>query len=245
MFTLLAAAALAASMGGPCQPTHGIICYPGFAPNIHNGRLVTPPPEDESRVYTPGYSANHARLWVGDDVKDIASRRAWRENPGRVAYGAVEHNDAGRVHIRANDLVVTISPWQQVEGETYQNREAARQQWLKERGYTGGVRTFVNPARLRAMQANPDAPRGTDAAKTEGGRPEPAATIRLRKPHEQGGIIKKVDAGVASGVKIVKGSQPVRVSFPMTTKTETVQRAAARGWTESEEMETRVTASKE
>ena len=138
-----------------------------------------------------------------------------------------------------------VGRWQHFEGETFKNFEAARQQWLKERGYTGGVRTFVNPARVRSMQADCDASCEAQAVKPAGGLPEPSATIRLRKPNEQGGIIKKVDAGVAGGVKIVSGSEPVRVSFPMSTKSETVQRAAARGWTGSEEMETRVTASKE
>jgi hypothetical protein len=233
MYTLLAAAALAASMGGLGQTDHRIICHGGFAPNIHNGRLVTPPPEDESRVYTPGYSANHARVWVGDDVKDIASRRAWRENPGRVAYGAVDGCDTERVNLRVYNQVVTISPWQHFGGETFKNFEAGRQQWLKERGYTGGVRTFVNPARLRAMQAECGSACEADSGKASGGLPEP------------GGTIKKVDAGVAGGLKIVSGSQPVRLSFPMTTNTQIVQRADARGWTESEETENRQTASKE
>lgn len=243
MYTLLAAAALAATMGGLGQPDHRIICHPGFAPNVHNGRLVTPPPEDETRVYTATRSPNHARIWIGDDVKDIASRRAWRENPGRVSYGAVDACGDERVHLRVYNQVVTISPWQSWTGETYKNFEAARQQWLKERGYTGGVRTFVNPSRLRSMKPECQSQCGADAAKPKGGMPEPSATIRLRKPNEQGGIIKKVEAGVAGGANIVSGDEPIRVSLPMTTKSEIVHRVAARGWTESEETETRVAVS--
>jgi hypothetical protein len=158
MHTILVAATLAASTAGAQTPGHHHrtgCCLPGFAPAVHNGRLVTPPVEDQSRVYTPGASSVRARLWVSDDVKDVASRRAWRQNPGRVAYGAA---DAGheRVHVRVYNQKVSVSAWQKIEGEGLANFEAARQQWLAERGLTGGVRTFVHP-RACAM-AMPPAP---------------------------------------------------------------------------------------
>lgn len=236
MNTLFAAAAIAASLAGPHDaPTaHRGCCTPGFAPAIHNGLLVTRPPEDQTRVYTPGASSVRGRLWVGDDVKDIASRRTWRENPGRLAYGAA---DAGhdRVHVRVNNQKVSISAWQQVEGEGWANLERGRQQWLKERGYTGGVRTFVHPQRLRDMQAG-----GESHVEAERkGTPEPSATIQLRKPRETGGKLKQVDAGVAGGVRIVSGDQPVRVSYPMTVQASTVERSIAKGWTNTEEASTR------
>ncbi len=236
MNTLLAAAALAASLAGPQHAVHGsgYTNAPRFAPAIHNGLLVTAPPEDQTRVYTPGSSSVRGRLWVGDDVKDIASRRAWRENPGNVAYGAA---DAGRerVHVRVNTHAVSISAWQQVEGEGWSNFERGRQQWLKERGYTGGVRTFVSPKRLRAIQAA-----GTESAEASHGKThEPSATIRLRKPREEGGRFKQVDAGVAGGVRIVSSGQPVRVSYPMTVRAATVERSIARGWTADESAKTR------
>lgn len=251
MYTLLAAAAIAACMGGPGQPdcAHHR-AYPGFAPNIHNGLLVTAPPEDETRVYTPGYSANRARLWVSDDVKDVRSRRAWRGNPGPVAYGAVAACDQERVQVRVYNQRVSVGAFQAVQGEGWSNLEAGRQQWLAERGYTGGVRTFIHPARIRAMQAEARQAQGEQAcedratADGEGGTPQPSATIRLRKAREAGGVIKQVDAGVAGGVKLLAGDGPVRVSLPMTTKADVVQRAVARGWIESEETETQVTASK-
>ena len=50
---------------------------------------------------------------------------------------------------------------------------------------------------------------------------------------------------MAGGVKLLAGDEPVRVSLPMTTKADVVERAVARGWIESERTETRVTASKE
>lgn len=245
MYTLLAAAALAASMGGQGLDGAHHRCYPGFAPNVDNGLLATPAPEDETRVYTPGFSEYSGRLWVGDDVKDIRSRRATRENPGRLAYGAA---DAGheRVKLKVGFVVVSVSPWQKVEGEGWANFERGRQQWLAERGYTGGVRTFVHPARLRAMQAQEQAAPGARSdAERRDGPPDPSATIRLRRPHETPGIIKKVDAGVAGGLKIVSGDTPVRISWPMTARAEVVERAVARGWTESEEAEKQVADARE
>lgn len=227
MNTLFAAAALAASLAGPHHSVHTSgYCCARFAPAIHNGLLVTAPPEDQTRVYTPGYSSVRGRLWVGDDVKDIASRRAWRENPGDVAYGAAGAG-AEQVQVRVNTHVVSVSAWQKIEGEGWANFERGRQQWLKERGYTGGVRTFVNPKRLRAMQADGAA----HAEAAPGNTPEPSATIRLRKPRDEDGRFKQVDAGVAGGVRIVSDAQPVRVSYPLTVRAATVERSIAKGWT--------------
>lgn len=238
MYTLLAAAAIAACMGGPCD--EGAIyahrCYPGFAPDIHNGLLVTPPPEDSTRVFTPGYSDNAGRLWIGEDVKDVRATRAWHRNPGKVAYGAAGP-ECERVRVRMNTLVVEISPWEQIEEEGLERLEKARQQWLAERGYTGGVRTFVNPARTRALQSEQGASTAECAPSGPAGMPPPSATIRLRNPDQTGGVIRRVDAGVAGGVKIVSGDEPVRISWPMNARAEVVERAIARGWTESEDGE--------
>lgn len=236
MYTLLAAAALAACMGGPCPDGdcgyHR--CFPGFAPDIENGLLVTPPPEDVTGVFTPGYSENNARLWIDQDLKDPRSVRTWHRNPGKVAYGAAGP-ECEVVRLRANTLVVEISPWERVEEEGLERWEAARQQWLAERGYTGGVRTFVNPKRTRAIAAQMT--ETAAACEPAQGTPHPSATIRLRKPDESRGVIRGVDAGVAGGVKIIAGDEPVRVSWPMTARAEVVERAIARGWTESEDGE--------
>ncbi|MBK7405358.1 MAG: hypothetical protein IPJ41_12175 [Phycisphaerales bacterium] len=237
MYTLVAAAAIAACLSGPAQSCNHSNCTP-FAPNVHNRLLATLPPEDASRVYTPGSSDYSARLWVAEDAKDIRARRATHENPGKLAYGAA---DAGCDHVlvKVGPQVVRLSPWQQVEGEGWSNFERARSQWLAERGYTGGVRTFVNPARLRAMQQQgADCNACTAADRAE--QPQPSATIRLRNPDQTPGVIKKVDAGVAGGIRIIAGNQPVHISWPMTARAEVVERCAARGWTESKEEKTQV-----
>lgn len=65
-------------------------------------------------------------------------------------------------------------------------------------------------------------------ARPRAGCPEPSTTIRLHKPLEQGGTIKKVDAGVAGGLRVDLGDhEPVPAAFPMTTNTQIVQRADA------------------
>jgi hypothetical protein len=239
MYTLLAAAALAACMGGPgqdCGYQHR--CFPGFASAIENGALVTPPPEDATRVYTPGISENSGRLWFGSDVKDLRARRAWRHNPGKPAFGAAGP-ESERAKVRVGHLVVSVSPWDRIEEEGLENLERGRQQWLAERGYTGGVRTFVNPARTRAI-VQQRADTGAAACAPADAVPQPSATIRLRNPGQKGGINRRVDAGVAGGVKVIAGEEPVRISWPMGAKAEAVERSIARGWTESEEGEPRV-----
>ncbi|VAX42618.1 hypothetical protein MNBD_PLANCTO03-962 [hydrothermal vent metagenome] len=235
MFTLLAAATLAASLGTGqphAQQTLPYYGYPGFAPDVTNGQLATLPPEDVTRVYTPGYSDYSGRLWIGEDVRDIRSRRATRRNPGKLAYGAADAHHS-KVKVKVGSLVVSLSPWQQIEGEGWANFERGRQQWLAEHGYTGGVRTFVSPARVRAIQAAQAS--GAHASESKSESCEPSATIRLRKPNETGGRIKQVDSGVAGGLKIVAGDTPMRMSLPMTARAEVVERAIARGWVESEE----------
>lgn len=239
MFTLLAAAALAASMGTHSSHTTLCGCHYSFAPNIDNGQLATLPPEDVTRVYTPGASDYSGRLWVGDDVRDIQSRRTTRENPGRVVYGAANTGHE-QVQLKVGSLVVTISPWQVIEGEGWANFERGRQQWLAERGYTGGVRTFVHPSRLPSLHAHETGEAHANETECESGEPKPSATIRLRKPNATGGRIKQVDAGVAGGLQIVSGEAPMRMSLPMSVSAEVVERTIARGWSESDTTETKV-----
>lgn len=237
MYTLLAAAALAASLGGPGNECHDHRCFPGFASEIENGALVTPPPEDVTRVYTPGASDYSGRLWFPSDPKDIRARRAWRHNPGKPAFGAAGP-ERERAKVRVGHLVVSVSPWERIEEQGLENLERGRQQWLAERGYTGGVRTFVNPARTRAILRQAD-PAGEPQAASPA-LPDPSATIRLRNPDQKSGVHRRVDAGVAGGVKVIAGDEPVRVSWPMGARADVVERAIARGWTESEDGEAAV-----
>ncbi len=140
---MLNAALIALAISAATGPIH----TPGFS---HGGQrsLATPRLYPEARadsVRRPGFNG---RLWVGTiTVGPYDVEYATDEgNPGPTAYGAVDHND--RVLARIGTEVVGFSPWGVFGGDGLQRFETARQEWLKEQGYTGGVRTFVNDAYL-------------------------------------------------------------------------------------------------
>ncbi|HRJ50475.1 MAG: hypothetical protein KF787_13070 [Phycisphaeraceae bacterium] len=98
-------------------------------------------------VRRPGSNGRHwiSRGFIGDPQSRYEKRwpLAWG-NPGPAAYGADEE-DFSVAYVRVAHTAVSISPWESIDMAGYQNLERGRQEWLKERGYTGGVRTFTNP----------------------------------------------------------------------------------------------------
>jgi len=64
------------------------------------------------------------------------------EEPGPCAYGA--RGVEASVPVQVGQLRVPISPWKRWNDRSYRQFEAARQQWLRENGYVGEVRTFMN-----------------------------------------------------------------------------------------------------
>lgn len=128
-------------------------------------------------VRRPG---NNGRLWISrgyigdpegrfprDEVRDWGS-------PGPAAYGAAE-DDASTVKVRVDQVAVGINPWESIPEAGYQHLERGREEWLKERGYTGGVRTFTNPV----FRREPAAPAPAPAAMTAKTIPEPRAVFEL------------------------------------------------------------------
>lgn len=63
----------------------------------------------------------------------------------RQAYGAPPGDDT-LILARHNQTLQLISPWRAMDSRVFSGLEADRQQWLRDNGYTGGVRTFVNDA---------------------------------------------------------------------------------------------------
>jgi hypothetical protein len=96
----------------------------------------------------PGFGG---RLWVSSSAHDVSE-------PGPKAYGAPANDDTV-IYARVVNHAVSISPWQHQE---VRSLEAARQEWLKENGYTGGVRTFVNDASPAARMVAATEPASTN-----------------------------------------------------------------------------------
>jgi hypothetical protein len=141
----VAASISAASLGGPF-PTYTSADYR----RMDDGRrLATRAPYQRDRaddVRRPGFNG---RLWLGErfiggETPDWSSPAYmdWA-GPGPTAYGAVG-SELQRVYARVGGLAIGINPWEAFHAEGLGELEAARNQWLEERGYVGGVRTFVN-----------------------------------------------------------------------------------------------------
>ncbi len=147
----------------------------------HGGQraLATPRPYPAGIADSVRRHGFNGRLWVT------------MSNPGPVtyhhstgsnaeAYGAAGHDDA-RVLARIGTEVVGFSPWHAFSSEGMKRYEIARQLWLKEHGYTGGVRTFVNDAYLAnhlPVHAMAEAPADSTIVAKKG-KIEPRAIIEI------------------------------------------------------------------
>jgi hypothetical protein len=102
-------------------------------------------------------------------------------NPEADQYGAYM-DQPQCVRARVGHLVVPIDPYTPWTKQGHRDLEAARNFYLQEQGYTGGVRTFVNDAVVfRAMERAAEQPAEphADASGKADGLPQPRATFRL------------------------------------------------------------------
>jgi len=136
---------------------HAALLAAALAPAYHgNGMqshrvLATMPPYPTGRadsVHRPGFNG---KLWISRPMIGGTADNTllgWPD-PGPGAYGASE-TDGSVVYAYVNRHILGFSPWvmqSSVElGRAGQQLEHARNVWLAEQGYTGGVRTFVNDA---------------------------------------------------------------------------------------------------
>lgn len=177
-------------------------------------------------VRRPGFNG---RLWVGRPVMGAIQQGpyplGWGE-PGPEAYGAFDNQDA-RVPVRIGHLVVGITPWERVHQSGLQDYENARNFWLREQGYTGGVRTFVNDLYVWAPSAaSPEEGKQVQAP----GEIVPRATIQVPVEMRQRRRLR-VDAGGDSGAvlaRAVPGAGEGRVSWPGGAPRDLVARTEAR-----------------
>lgn len=176
------------------------------------GRMVaTPrvyPAGRADDVHRPGFNG---RAWIGRTARSRAGDGGhpeyaldWR-SPGPAAYGAAE-DDGSTAYIRIGHNIVGISPW---ETQSFSRLEEGRRQWLDERGYTGGVRTFVSDAAMRLARADEAGNGEPLAVKPAADRsdPEPRVILELPEDMPRQKSRMRVDAGEKPAVKTI-GTQP-------------------------------------
>ncbi|MEM7754475.1 MAG: hypothetical protein AAF297_02450 [Planctomycetota bacterium] len=131
--------------------TTGAVAQTRYA--AHDERpIATPAPYPANIVDDTRRPGFNGRLWVDRTIVGGAPRE-WPLDlggPGPAFYGAPDSQRAD-VFVRRDAQVIAINGWNSIEPETLYPLENARQFWLKEQGYTGGVRTFINPAVLRGV----------------------------------------------------------------------------------------------
>jgi hypothetical protein len=165
---LIAAAAsahIAAATAGPTIDAQRT----GFTrPNSGVRQLATPrafPTNVTDSVRRPGFGG---RMWISASVGSFDN-----QEPGPAAYGAHAGDDTV-IYGRIGHLAISMSPWQE---QAEPRLEAARQEWLKENNFTGGVRSFVNDASPAAQ------------AMASSGAPE-VPSVRVRTPITPRGVIE-------------------------------------------------------
>lgn len=201
--------------------------YSVNAPNSSDRPIATIAPYPSGMaddVRRPGFNG---RLWVSRPV--IGGMQGpyplgW-DSPGPEAYGAFD-NQSAVVYAKSGHVIVALSPWVRVEPEGLKRLEEARNFWLKERGYVGGVRTFVNDLYLykQADEATSDAgaaPQASAEPKQPGAIPEPILKFEVPSDIPRGRSRIRVhgngnDAPVAEA----------RISWPMNAPADVVARSA-------------------
>lgn len=98
----------------------------------------------------------NGRLWISTPrigPGPTPRARNWEE-PGPLAYGAPD-DDTTMIYVLNGAYLVSISPWDRIDDPRLAHLEAQRNRWLYERGYVGGVRTFVNDAYIHEWTSAP------------------------------------------------------------------------------------------
>jgi hypothetical protein len=175
-------------------------------------------------VRRPGFNG---RTWVDRPILGAIQQGPYPAAgvcPGPEAYGAFDTPDAV-VYARVGLLHVEINAWDQIRPQGLYQLEDARQFWLKEQGYTGGVRTMVNDANLWLRQPAPAEQRAE-----AGGKPLPRATITLPADMPPQHRRLRVDSkGVQNAPVRLPGDGPARISWPDTASGDAVARTDAHG----------------
>ena len=110
----------------------------------------------------------NGRLWISAPFNREPTPIVEHAGPGPERYGA-EASSQPLILTRVGTELLLISPWEKSGQTGLRHFDRARAEWLRQQGYTGGVRTFRNP---RAARPESGAPAGTSA------KPEPSGRFR-------------------------------------------------------------------
>lgn len=188
------------------------------------GSEISPPPYPPNRAMVFTSEHNQAREWVGRPViggQPQVHPLSWG-GPGPARYGAREDSFEG-VNARVGNVVIGLSPWERIDGEgSLARMESARQQWLRDRGYVGGVRTFRNPKYHGPYaQEKPRASIDDDGWNV--------IRVPIRRPKDEPAFqVRAEDLGERVRVS-TRYSQPVRVVLPEGTPEQVRVRVSERG----------------
>ena len=157
--------------------------------------VATPPPIVTKMPVNGAYIAQLGRTFEGRTLVGTTPRYPYPwGNPGPAAYGVAEL-DGSVVYARIDSIVVSVSPWVRIDGMgPLETMEQARGDWLKEQGFTGGVRHFRPIARPgdaadeasswkdRYKWRTIEIPRGSKPRFEVNADPAPQRFIRTAKP---------------------------------------------------------------
>jgi|GEM_PF-851114 len=164
-------------------------------------------------VRRPGFNG---RLWISRPIIGGINEQyplGWGD-PGPAAYGADEYSSA-TVHARIGQVDVTLSPWENVQGQGNASLAMSRNRWLSERGYTGGVRTFVNDLFVHYYFSSGDRVASAESAnKAQTGESLPRATMHLPLDQPRFRSRMQVNAGADAIVTLAGSDSELRVSWP-------------------------------
>jgi hypothetical protein len=177
-------------------------------------------------VRRPGFNG---RLWLTRPIMGSMQQGPYpivSDPPGPEAYGAFDRPDA-TVYARVGHLVVGVNAWESIDQEGLKRLEAARNFWLKEEGYTGGVRTIVNDANLWPPKEPEPAPHANAGETPAAGTPVPRATITL--PADLPRQHRRIRVEAVPSPSMLPGAGPARVSWPDAAPAGAVARSESRG----------------
>lgn len=164
-------------------------------------------------VRRPGFNG---RLWISRPIIGGMNEEyplGWGD-PGPAAYGADEYSSA-TVHARIGQVDVTLSPWEYVQGQGNGSLAMSRNKWLSERGYTGGVRTFVNDLFVHYYASNGDRVASAESAnEARTGGTQPRATIHMPLDQPRFRSRMQVNAGSEAIVTLASTDSVLHVSWP-------------------------------